>query len=193
MDEDSTPTLVDSQQAIHHLTASNLSTAQSQQVLTSLSQLIHHHIQQHTLNHVTRSQLNQTHHTLQTILLTTKTDLLVHQRSELGQLRARRNRIDVDSIKQRVSDSVTQLKTEISIDMNTRKVEVREEVRARTAYGQRLDNLLDTRVAHMRTTIEMLRWEAIKNGLVLVFSVSFALLAVGYGVSRGKKKDELFM
>lgn len=72
---------------------------------------------------------------------------------------------EVDSLEQRLSEGVADMKNEIQMDMNNRKNETREDQKAMDMKIQEINNKFTIRLGDIRTEIEAVRWETIWKGM----------------------------
>lgn len=72
---------------------------------------------------------------------------------------------EVESLEQRLSESVADMKNEIQMDMNNRKNETREEQKAMDMKIQEINNKFTIQLGDIRTEIEAVRWETIWKGM----------------------------
>lgn len=72
---------------------------------------------------------------------------------------------DVESIGQKLREDVALMKNEITLDLNNRKNEGREELKTIEMKIQEMNNKLTVSLGDVRTGIEAVRWETIWKGM----------------------------
>lgn len=72
---------------------------------------------------------------------------------------------DVESIGQKLREDVAIMKNEITLDLNNRKNEGREELKTIEMKIQEMNNKLTVSLGDVRTGIEAVRWETIWKGM----------------------------
>lgn len=72
---------------------------------------------------------------------------------------------EVDSLEQRLSEGVADMKNEIQMDMNNRKNETRQDQKKMDMQIQEINNKFTISLGDIRTEIEAVRWETIWKGM----------------------------
>ncbi|OAC98068.1 hypothetical protein MUCCIDRAFT_17243, partial [Mucor lusitanicus CBS 277.49] len=92
-----------------------------------------------------------------------RTEVQVMRRNDMQMLQTDLSLItrEVDSLEQRLSEGVADMKNEIQMDMNNRKNETREDQKAMDMKIQEINNKFTIRLGDIRTEIEAVRWETI--------------------------------
>jgi hypothetical protein len=96
-----------------------------------------------------------------------RTEIQVMRRNDMQMLQTEMSLIirEVDSLEQRLSEGVADMKNEIQMDMNNRKNETREDQKGMDMKIQEINNKFTIRLGDIRTEIEAVRWETIWKGM----------------------------
>lgn len=96
-----------------------------------------------------------------------RTEVQVMRRNDMQTLQTDLSLItrEVDSLEQRLSEGVADMKNEIQMDMNNRKNETREDQKGMDMKIQEINNKFTIRLGDIRTEIEAVRWETIWKGM----------------------------
>lgn len=117
--------------------------------------------------HLAKAELDRRSHQLKRTFTEMKTELQLLHRNDVAKLRNDHSRVisEIDRRRQRIREDVASVRTEMSVELNTRKVESREELRQRMDKAKELEERWMIGVAGVKTQMEATKWEATRNGL----------------------------
>ncbi|CAO0797804.1 unnamed protein product [Mucor circinelloides] len=115
-----------------------------------------------------------------------RTEVQVMRRNDMQMLQTDLSLItrEVDSLEQRLSEGVADMKNEIQMDMNNRKNETREDQKEMDMKIQEINNKFTIRLGDIRTEIEAVRWETIWKGMTGVLLAGLTIASLGYLLTR---------
>jgi len=87
---------------------------------------------------------------------------------------------EMDALSTRLREDIGLMKSDIQLDMNTRKAETREEQKALEIRIQEVNNRLTIALGDLRTEMEAMKWEMTRRSLLTIFSSASAVLLFGY-------------
>lgn len=115
-----------------------------------------------------------------------RTEVQVMRRNDMQTLQTDLSLItrEVDSLEQRLSEGVADMKNEIQMDMNNRKNETQEDQKGMDMKIQEINNKFTIRLGDIRTEIEAVRWETIWKGMTGVLLAGLTIASLGYLLTR---------
>ncbi|KNE58751.1 hypothetical protein AMAG_04305 [Allomyces macrogynus ATCC 38327] len=90
---------------------------------------------------------------------------------------------DLDTLSQRSRDDISTIKSDITIDLNNRKSEIREEGKVRSMKIQEVNNKLTVQCSDMRTDIETMKFQSTKDVIIRIFVGTAILLVILKGLN----------
>ncbi|KAL0086702.1 hypothetical protein F4703DRAFT_1848254 [Phycomyces blakesleeanus] len=91
---------------------------------------------------------------------------------------------EVEALGQRLNEDVALMKNEVTLDMNNRKNETREEQKAIDMRIQEINNKFTIQLGDVRTDLEAVRWETIWKGMAGVAAAGLGIASLGYLLTR---------
>jgi len=86
----------------------------------------------------------------------------------------------MDALSTRLREDIGLMKSDIQLDMNTRKAETREEQKSLEIRIQEVNNRLTIALGDLRTEMEAMKWEMTRRSLLTIFTSASAVLLFGY-------------
>ncbi|KNE55951.1 hypothetical protein AMAG_01803 [Allomyces macrogynus ATCC 38327] len=93
---------------------------------------------------------------------------------------------DLDTLSQRSRDDISTIKSDITIDLNNRKSEMREEGKVRSMKIQEVNNKLTVLCSDLRTDIETMKFQSTKDVIIRIFVGTAILLVILKGLNSTK-------
>ncbi|KAJ3368528.1 Ubiquitin-conjugating enzyme 13 [Allomyces arbusculus] len=97
---------------------------------------------------------------------------------------------DLDTLSQRSRDDISTIKSDITIDLNNRKSEMREEAKVRSMKIQEVNNKLTVLCSDLRTDIETMKFQSTKDVIIRILVGTAILLVILKGLSSTKGNGE---
>jgi hypothetical protein len=131
---------------------------------------------------LTTSDLENESYLFKAALTELRTEIQVMRRNDTQILQSEASQItrEVDALAQRLREDIGNMKSEISLDMNNRKNDVREEQKAIDMRIQEINNKFTISLGDVRTDLEAVRWETIWKGMTGVVVAGIAVASLGY-------------
>jgi hypothetical protein len=131
---------------------------------------------------LTTSDLENESYLFKAALSELRTEVQVLRRNDTQTLQSEATLItrEVDALAQRLSEDIGNMKSEISLDMNNRKNDVREEQKAIDMRIQEINNKFTISLGDVRTDLEAVRWETIWKGMSGVVVAGIVVASLGY-------------
>ncbi|KAI9222752.1 hypothetical protein BC828DRAFT_364909 [Blastocladiella britannica] len=113
------------------------------------------------------------------------TELRMTRQTDSAALKSELDRIarDLDHLAQRARDDISTAKSDLTIDLNNRKSEIREDGKVMEMRLQEVNNKLTVLCSDIKTDVETLKFDATKDVLVRLFFGAVLLLAVMSGIN----------
>ncbi|ORX78944.1 hypothetical protein K493DRAFT_293441 [Basidiobolus meristosporus CBS 931.73] len=86
---------------------------------------------------------------------------------------------DVEALSQKLREVVGSLKSDIHLEFNNRKAEVRQEQKKMEMKIHEFDNKYTLQLSDIRTDIEALKWETTRKGMMAAFGTATVILLAG--------------
>ncbi|KAK9719349.1 hypothetical protein K7432_004854 [Basidiobolus ranarum] len=86
---------------------------------------------------------------------------------------------DVEALSQKLREVIGSLKSDIHLDFNNRKAEVRQEQKRMEMKIHEFDNKYTLQLSDIRTDIEALKWETTRKGMLAAFGTATVILLAG--------------
>lgn len=133
-----------------------------------------------------RSDLDNETYLFKAGLSELRTEVQTMRRNDTHMLQAEMAAVtrDVESIGQKLREDVALMKNEITLDLNNRKNEGREELKTIEMKIQEMNNKLTVSLGDVRTGIEAVRWETIWKGMTGVAAAALSIAGLGYLLTR---------
>ncbi|KAJ8656055.1 hypothetical protein O0I10_008277 [Lichtheimia ornata] len=133
-----------------------------------------------------RSDLDNETYLFKAGLSEMRTEVQTMRRNDTHMLQAEMAAVtrDVESIGQKLREDVALMKNEITLDLNNRKNEGREELKTIEMKIQEMNNKLTVSLGDVRTGIEAVRWETIWKGMTGVAVAALSIAGLGYLLTR---------
>ncbi|GAA5809453.1 hypothetical protein MFLAVUS_002861 [Mucor flavus] len=133
-----------------------------------------------------KSDLENESYLFRAALSELRTEVQVMRRNDMQMLQTEMSLItrEVDSLEQRLSEGVADMKNEIQMDMNNRKNETRQDQKKMDMQIQEINNKFTIRLGDIRTEIEAVRWETIWKGMAGVALAGLTIASLGYLLTR---------
>jgi hypothetical protein len=144
---------------------------------------------------LTTSDLENESYLFKAALSELRTEIQIMRRNDTQTLQSEASQItrEVDALAQRLREDIGNMKSEISLDMNNRKNDVREEQKAIDMRIQEINNKFTISLGDVRTDLEAVRWETIWKGMTGVVIAGIGVASLGYLLLKhsDKKTREL--
>ncbi|KAI9225402.1 MAG: hypothetical protein DHS80DRAFT_2638, partial [Piptocephalis tieghemiana] len=152
---------------VKDLEAGGFTQGQASVIMRSIQTLVSEGTREVQGNMYVKSDLDNEMYLMRAALSELRTELTVHRRADTAALRASADASlrEVDVLIQRVQEQVRALRGDIKIEMNTRKVEVREEMKEREMRVQEMHDRSTIRLGEVGREMEAIKWETTRNGL----------------------------
>ncbi|KAG2179470.1 hypothetical protein INT44_006316 [Umbelopsis vinacea] len=146
------------------------------------------HLRQRML---TKSDLENESYLFKAALSELRTEIQVMRRNDTLTLQSEAAQItrEVDALAQRLREDTGNMKSEISLDMNNRKNEVREDQKMIDMRIQEINNKFTISLGDVRTDLEAVRWETIWKGMAGVVVAGVAIASLGYLLLKHTDKN----
>ncbi|KAL0079740.1 hypothetical protein J3Q64DRAFT_1810725 [Phycomyces blakesleeanus] len=133
-----------------------------------------------------RSDLENESYLLKAALSELRTEVQIMRRNDTQMLQAEASMItrEVEALGQRLNEDVALMKNEVTLDMNNRKNETREEQKAIDMRIQEINNKFTIQLGDVRTDLEAVRWETIWKGMAGVAAAGLGIASLGYLLTR---------
>lgn len=131
---------------------------------------------------LTKSDIENESYLFRAALRELRTEIQVMRRQNLASLQSGTATTirEMDALSTRLREDVGLMKSDIQLDMNTRKAETREEQKALEIRIQEVNNRLTIALGDLRTEMEAMKWEMTRRSLLTIFSSASAVLLFGY-------------
>ncbi|KAI7870814.1 hypothetical protein BDF14DRAFT_1720376 [Spinellus fusiger] len=133
-----------------------------------------------------RSDLENESYLLKAALSELRTEVQIMRRNDTQMLQVETSTItrEVEALAQRLSEDIALMKNEVTLDMNNRKNETREEQKDIDMRIQEINNKFTIQLGDVRTDLEAVRWETIWKGMVGVATAGLGIASLGYILTR---------
>ncbi|KAF9358082.1 hypothetical protein BGX34_009069 [Mortierella sp. NVP85] len=153
---------------------------QAEGVMRVLKAFIRQHTSRIRKNMLTKSDLENETYLFKAALTELRTELQILRKNDAAALAIKTEIIsrEIDSLNQKLREDIANVKSDIAIDMNSRKSDVREEQKALEIRIQSMSNHYMAQLGAVRTQMEAAKWETIRKGMMSIFgAATFVLLA----------------
>ncbi|KAI9319746.1 hypothetical protein BX666DRAFT_1915876 [Dichotomocladium elegans] len=133
-----------------------------------------------------RSDLDNETYLFKAGLTELRTEIQTMRRTDIQMLQAEMTAVtrDVEAIGQKLREDVGMMKNDITLDLNNRKNDGREELKAIDMKIQEMNNKLTVSLGDVKTGIEAVRWETIWKGMSGVAAAAMTIAGLGYLLTR---------
>lgn len=116
---------------------------------------------------LTRSDLENETYLFKAALTELRTELQILRKNDAAALAIKSEIIarEIDSLNQKLREDIANVKSDIAIDMNSRRSDVREEQKALEIRIQSMSNHSMAQLGDMRTKMEAAKWETARKGM----------------------------
>ncbi|KAF9423167.1 hypothetical protein BGZ94_008384 [Podila epigama] len=165
---------------VNKLEKNGFKRGQAEVIMRAMKALLGQHTTRIRKNMLTSADLGNESYLFKAALTELRTELQILRKNDAAALAIKSEIIsrDIDSLNQKLREDITNVKSEIAIDMNSRRSDVREEQKALEIRIQSMSNHYMAQLGDMRTKMEAAKWETTRKGMVAIFiSATFVLLA----------------
>ncbi|KAI8143207.1 hypothetical protein BJV82DRAFT_611794 [Fennellomyces sp. T-0311] len=133
-----------------------------------------------------RSDLDNETYLFKAGLSELRTEVQTMRRNDTQMLQAEMTAVtrEVEALEQRLKEDVASMRNEVTLDLNNRKNEGREELKAIDMRIQEINNKITVSLGDVRTGIEAVRWETIWKGMTGVAVAAMGIAGLGYLLTR---------
>lgn len=116
---------------------------------------------------LTSADLGNESYLFKAALTELRTELQILRKNDAAALAIKSEIIsrEIDSLNQKLREDIANVKSDIAIDMNSRKSDVREEQKALEIRIQSMSNHYMAQLGDMRTKMEAAKWETTRKGM----------------------------
>ncbi|KAF9919773.1 hypothetical protein BGZ65_011830, partial [Modicella reniformis] len=153
---------------------------QAEGIMRTMKGFIGHHTNRIRRNMLTKSDLDNESYLFKAALTELRTELQILRKNDAAALAIKTEIIsrEIDSLNQKLHEDIAIIKSDIAIDMNSRKGDVREEQKALEIRIQSMSNRQMAQLGDMRTKMEAAKWEATRKGMVSIFISATIILLI---------------
>ncbi|KAI9268967.1 hypothetical protein BDA99DRAFT_557745 [Phascolomyces articulosus] len=115
-----------------------------------------------------------------------RTEVQAMRRNDIQMLQADMSAVtrEVEALGQRLREDVSLMRNDVTLDLNNRKNEGREELKSIDMRIQEINNRITVSLGDVRTDIEAVRWETIWKGMTGVAVAAMGIATLGYLLTR---------
>ncbi|KAF9438057.1 Succinate--CoA ligase [GDP-forming] subunit beta, mitochondrial [Entomortierella beljakovae] len=141
---------------------------------------------------LTSSDLENETYLFKAALTELRTELQILRKNDAAALAIRSEIIsrEIDSLNQKLGEDIANVKSDIAIDMNSRKSDVREEQKQLEIRIQSMSNHYMAQIGDMRTKMEAAKWETTRKGMMAIF-ITAALILLSSRIYMSTKDEKV--
>ncbi|KAF9168615.1 hypothetical protein DFQ26_004249 [Actinomortierella ambigua] len=159
----------------------------SEAITKAMKVLLEQHTTKIRKNMLTSAELGNESYLFKAALTELRTELQILRKNDAAALAIKSEIIsrEIETLNQKLREDIGNLKSDIAIDMNSRKSAVREEQKALEIRIQSMSNHYMAQLGDMRTRMEAAKWEATRKGMMYIFiAAAFVMLASRVAMAR---------
>ncbi|KAI8353879.1 hypothetical protein B0O80DRAFT_386513 [Mortierella sp. GBAus27b] len=140
---------------------------QAEGIMRAIKAFIRQHTNRIRKNMLNKGDLENETYLFKAALTELRTELQILRKNDAAALAIKSEIIsrEIDSLNQKLREDIANVKSDIAIDMNSRKSDVREEQKALEIRIHSISNHYMAQLGDMRTKMEAAKWETIRKGM----------------------------
>ncbi|KAJ2148986.1 hypothetical protein J3F82_004607 [Coemansia sp. RSA 637] len=168
---------------VRQLTDVGFSNEQATLLMTLVKYKVYESMEQLKSNMLTKSDLENDAYLFRAALQELRTETQMIRKNDQAILESRAAAInrDIESLAQRLTDEVANLRSDIEIEINNHKHDSIHEMKSLDMELHRLASNYQIVLGEMKTDIETIKLESIRRGLLAAVITTMALLAIIWG------------
>ncbi|KIY52884.1 DUF1640-domain-containing protein [Fistulina hepatica ATCC 64428] len=169
----------DTHHFVQRLEREGLNRAQAEGIMSAMAEVIDESIRNMTANMVTKADQEKQHYTQQVDFAQMKSELQLMEKNDLAMLKAENERLqnDIEKLKQRLREAVTQTQAGVRLDLVLEKGRMRDESSGQVLKIKEVDTRIEQEIANLRTSIQSSKATTLQYLVGFVTGVSALVMA----------------
>ncbi|KAF7308706.1 hypothetical protein HMN09_00720200 [Mycena chlorophos] len=169
----------DTHHFVQRLEREGLNRAQAEGIMAAMAEVIDESVRNMTSNMVTKTEQEKHQYTQQVDFAQTKSELKLMEKNETALIKAENDRLlaDIEKLKQRLRQEITQTQAGVRLDLNLEKGRLREEASGQELKIKEVDTRIEQEIAGLRTAIQASKATTLQYLVGFVTGCSALLMA----------------